>query len=166
MSGGDTLGLTVRWETDKLKLTYSSRRLKSAVGRKVARLAKKRLRSGRALDGGPLYEPDERNLERLSNSPLKRTGQLIDSIKYYKGVVIPDPDQHREDSKLNMAGLLGVLIYGRKNWRNRNIRNGARHDPLADSPAIRRFGAIVAQKEIDRQIARGIAKIEGKGKKR
>jgi hypothetical protein len=150
-----------------IKLSYSAKRLQGAVGRQVAKAVKSKLRQGLETDGDPLPKPEDGK----GKGPLKRTGRLIRSVKYYKGVVVPDPkkqpDSPNGKSTVNMAGLLGVLIYGRKDWRSYHLGvGGVRMSPMTETAELSRIGKEAAQKELDNQVRRGIARLEEGPKKK
>lgn len=154
--------ITISVQLPKLRLSYSRKRLQAAAGRRVARVVKKMLRSGKETDGDALPQP----LDKGGKAPLRRSGRLINSVTYHKGVVVPNPRRRPkgEKSTVNMSGLLGVLIYGRKNWRSRNRKDNVRMNPLEETEGLRRLAARAAQAEINRQVRRGIAKIEDANK--
>lgn len=135
-------------------LTFRSKTLTGKVGRGIATFVRKAVRRGQTPDGEALVRGAD------GKRAWRDTGELIRLIKFQKGLV-SGWGQH--SSGMNAAGLMGVLIFGRRSWRRHGGRTVSPFD--AESPAVTRQGADLATKELERQLAKGQARITfGRGR--
>ena len=145
---------------DGLRFVVDEKPLVNAAGRKMATKLRQRIRRGMDGTGGPLpqAEPGHTGQKKPPpKKPLRRTGQLLKSIKWNakKRVIAPTNDSQRDDSNLSNGALFAVLVYGRRDWLDHDSKG--RIDPLRVTPEIEQVAADAVDKELEKQTAKGKA---------
>lgn len=142
---------------DGLRIEAPEKPLVNAAGRKLATLVRRRIRRG--VDGdGPLPRPE------APNKPLRRSGELLKSIKWNakKGLVMAMGS--RSDSNLSNAALLAVQTFGRRDWVDHD--SSGRFNLMLVTPEFERLSAEAVDVQLKRLAARGKAGVMGDADRR
>lgn len=131
-------------------LKLRAKTVQGKVGRGVASLVRKSVRRGVTPDGQALPRGED------GGRPFRDSGELLRSIKFKKGLVSAW-GPHSRAGQLSAGGVMGVVIFGHRNWTSRNRRGVSPFD--AYSPAVQKEAGALATKEIQRQLAKGQAKL-------